>query len=127
MTMPSTISSPAVIDRLRAQKAEHLDKLFDEGEGYGGDFCVNAEYEALQFAATVIAEDCDPVQKAFEEGNPLCDYFNGLLDTDGNRVFVNLDPEETDAFLRGWCYTVRKFWEETTPMLAGRLSSLAAQ
>jgi hypothetical protein len=119
MSSTRTEISQEVIDRLRAQKTEHLRKFFEEGEGYGGDFVINADYEQLKYAATVIAGDIDPVQRAFEEGGLLEPYFWGLVDADGNGVFDSKEADETAAWMQGWCSTVRETWKEVSPKLGG--------
>jgi len=106
-----------IIERLKKQKAEFENTLFDEGEEYGLDFAKSADYEDLKYAAMVIADDCEPVSKALERDGQLEDYFEGLEDEEGNELIKNMDETDLEKWIQGWCHAVREFWNKVSSQL----------
>ena len=107
----------AIIERLRKQKAESDKNLFADGEEIGMDFAKSADYDELKYAATVMATSTEPWQLAFARDGILGDYFDDLEDDEGYPLFANMPPADVETWFRGWCASVRQFWDKVSASL----------
>ena len=116
---------PAIVERLRQQKAKAERDFYDEGQEEGAAWARAADYQELIRAAAFVPFSRSKHKQGLDrsvlsDDRMLGETFRTIFDKSPDfwkadaRGLLSYDAE---TFVKGWLDAVRAFWEEVAPKI----------